>query len=327
LIEHWDGRTWTIEPAGNPSLLPASLDSITVISATDAWAVGGFQAGTRSKHEEPLVEHWDGTKWSLTEVPALAEVGAHHEQTLVAVASLSADDVWAVGNASVNGVTYVNRLLHWNGQAWDRVTAPEPSSTSGLGSVSLLTAVAIDPATGLPWAVGGETQGAGESFSLDGAVVGRWTGSNWINQPAPTGSAPLDAVSTTAHRHLWAIRRPTLAASPNGTHWGGHGPNAVLRWNGKRWDTVLSTTGTLNGLSAITDRDVWVAGSQHGSLLKHWNGATWTTAASSAPVTLPGGLSAITVANDQSVLTLGVSTAKPGSQIAVWTHCGAAPAN
>jgi hypothetical protein len=140
LIEHWDGRAWTVVQVGNPNRLPGSLYSITVVSATDAWAVGGFQAETTTMRNVPLVEHWNGVSWSLTPVPALANAGPHHEQTLVGVAATSSDDVWAVGNASVNGTTYVNRLLHWNGQTWARVAASEPSSTSGLGSISLLTA-------------------------------------------------------------------------------------------------------------------------------------------------------------------------------------------
>ncbi len=323
LIEHWDGRAWTVVPVGNPNRLPGSLYNITVISSTDAWAVGGVEAETPTMRNGPLVEHWNGVSWSLTPVPALANAGRHHEQTLVGVAGTSSDDVWAVGNASVNGATYVNRLLHWNGQVWTRVAAPEPSSTSGLGSISLLTAVAIDPATGFPWAVGGHLHGGGESFSFDGALFGTWTGNNWVDEPTPTGSVPLDAISS-AGRSVFAIRRPALATSPNGTRWGGQGPSSVMRWNGTRWDTVLSTAATLNGLSAVTDRDLWVAGSQHGPLLMHWDGTSWTTPANSAPVTLPGGLSAITVANDQTVLALGVSTAKPGSQSALWTQCTAA---
>jgi hypothetical protein len=321
LIEHWDGQAWTIVPVGNPNRLPGSLSSITVISATDAWVVGGFQAETPTMRNAPLVEHWNGVSWSLTPVPALANAGRHHEQSLVSVAGLSPDDVWALGNASVNGATYLNRLLHWNGRVWTRIAAPEPSSTSGLGSISLLTALAIDPATGLPWAVGGHLQGVGESFTFDGALFGTWTGANWVNEPTPTGSVPLVAISFAADHDVWAIRRSALVASPDGTHWGAGGESSVMRWNGTRWATVLSTPTTLSGIGAVTDRDVWVAGTRHGPLLMHWNGTSWATAANSAPVTLPGGLSAITVSDDQTVLALGVSTTKPGSRTALWTQC------
>jgi hypothetical protein len=319
LIEHWDGRAWTILPVGNPSGLPGSLYGITVISATDAWAVGGFLADSPTTRNGPLVEHWNGVSWALISVPALANVGPHHEQTLVGVAAMSSSDVWAVGNAS-NGATYVNRLLHWNGLAWTRVAAPEPSSTTGLGSLSLLTGIAIDPDTRLPLAVGGHLQGVDENFTFDGALFGTWTGNTWVGKPTPTGSVPLGAISAAEH-NVFAIRRPALASSPNGTRWGRRGPGSVLRWNGTRWQRILSTAATLNGLSAVTDRDVWVAGTQHGPLLMHWDGAAWTTTTSSAPVTLPRGLTAITVAHDQTVLALGVSTAKPGSQSALWTQC------
>jgi hypothetical protein len=322
LIEHWNGRAWTIAPVGNPNGLPGALYSITVLSAADAWAVGGFQADSPTTRIGPLVEHWNGVNWSLTPVPALANVGPHHEQTLVGVAGVSADDVWALGHAS-HGVTYVNALLRWNGQVWTRVVAPEPSSTSGLGSISLLTALAIDPATGFPWAIGGHLQGVEENFTFDGALFGTWTGNKWTDQPAPTGSVPLDAISTAEHS-VFAIGRHALAASPNGERWGGRGRSSVLRWNGTHWHTVLSTVATLTGVSAVSNQNVWIAGTQHGPLLMHWNGSTWTVVANSAPVALPGGLTAITVANDKTVLALGVSTAEPGTQSALWTQCATA---
>lgn len=323
LIEHWDGHAWTDAPVADPNHTPGVLHSITVISPTDAWAVGGYQAETQATRNAPLIEHWNGVTWSPTPVPALVNTGRFHEQTLIAVAGISPNDVWALGNASPNGATYLNRLLHWNGQNWIRVTAAEPSTTSGLGSVSLLTALAIDPTTGSPWAVGGHIQGVGENFTFDGALVASRTGANWTGQQSPTGLLPLNALSIAGQQDLWAIRRPALAASPEGTAWGGKGPSSVLRWNGTQWTTMLTTPGTLSGLEALTDRDVWTAGRANGPLLMHWNGTAWTTVANSAPVNLPDGLFAITVANDQTVLALGTSSARADSQNAIWTQCPA----
>jgi hypothetical protein len=47
--------------------------------------------------------HWDGQAWSTVAAP---EVGG-----LNAVAAISADDGWAVGNS----------ILHWDGSSWTKV--------------------------------------------------------------------------------------------------------------------------------------------------------------------------------------------------------------
>lgn len=326
LIEHWDGHGWTITSVGNPGELPGSLYGIAVISPTDAWAVGGFQAAGHGTRNAPLVEHWNGVSWSRTPVPALANTGAHQQQALVAVAGTSPNDVWALGNASIAGSTsYVNRLLHWNGRTWTRVTAPEPSSptaANGLGSLSLLTAVALDPSNGSPWAVGGQLRGAGEEGTFHGALIGSWARGSWIHRPSPFGSLPLTAISYPKGQTVWTIRRPALGSSPDGTRWGGAGSSSVLQGNGKRWDTRLSTPGTLNGLVAITNHDVWVAGARRGPLLMHWTGTSWATITAPARVALPDGLSALTVTHDHALLGVGASASKPSrSQLALWTHC------
>jgi hypothetical protein len=327
LIEHWDGHGWTVTPVGNPSDLPGSLFGITVISPTDAWAVGGFRAASRRTRNAPLVEHWNGVSWSRTPVPVLANAGPHQQQALVAVAGVSPNDVWALGNASVTGTTtnYVNRLLHWNGRTCTRVAVAEPSpptSANGFGSISLLTAVALDPSSGSPWAVGGQLRGAGEEGTFHGALIGSWTHRSWIHRRSPARSLPLTAISVPGGRTVWTIQRPSLGSSPDGTRWGGAGQNSVLRGNGTHWATLLSTRGTLNGLAAINNRDVWVAGARHGPLLMHWNGASWATIAAPPPVALPRGLFALTVTHDHTLLGLGESASKfKRSQLALWTHC------
>ena len=60
-------------------------------SPSDAWAVGyssvsGFQ---------PLIEHWNGSAWSLVEGAAAYPAGRFNR--LPAVGALSSSDVWALG--------------------------------------------------------------------------------------------------------------------------------------------------------------------------------------------------------------------------------------
>lgn len=319
LIQHWDGSTWTEVGAPDQSLGSGSLFAIDVINRTDAWAVGGWI----TPRNAPLVMHWDGAHWTVTPVPALTNAGPHKPQTLVAIAGRSPNDVWALGNASADGFTYVHPLLHWNGKSWTVIAGPANPATA---AVSLYTGIALDPSTGTPWAVGGQLQGGGENSTLSGALVQSWNGDTWVDEPTPNGSLPLDAVASADGHQIFAIRRPELQAAPiGGMSVGGVGPSSLLQWNGARWNTLLSNHGTLNSVGVVTSRDVWVVGVQHAEpLLMHWDGTSWTTVASAAPVTLREGLFAVVVANDQAVLAVGSTGAKPGSDLALWISCGTA---
>ena len=46
LIEHWDGSTWSQVPSPSPSTTWNVLKSVSVVSATDVWAVGFWQDAT-----------------------------------------------------------------------------------------------------------------------------------------------------------------------------------------------------------------------------------------------------------------------------------------
>jgi hypothetical protein len=313
-IEHWDGQTWEIVPGGDPHA-NGSLNAVAVIGPKDVWAVGG----TESPRNAPLVEHWDGTSWKLVDVPALTDAGPHQLQTLVGVAGTSSNDVWVLGGASVHGTNFESPLLHWNGASWTRVAGPSASA-----AVSLFTGIALNPVTGSPWIVGGQLRGAGETSSFDGALARSWNGSTWAVRRVPRGPLPLTALGFAGRQQVWAIRQPALQASPDLFQVGGAGASTVVRWNGQRWTTALSSKGSLDSLAVLANTDVWVAGNLRGPLLMHWDGTSWTTPSGSAPVSLPSGLSALTVANDRTVLALGASTTKAGGQLALWTQCAAA---
>jgi hypothetical protein len=122
LIEHWDGSAWTVVRAADPNHAVGSLYGVTVFGPDDAWAVGRVE----EPRQLPLVEHWDGARWSATRVPPLTHSGRYLLRTLVDVAGNSPRDVWALGTVGIRGGSAVsNRLLHWNGESWTQVAAPQ----------------------------------------------------------------------------------------------------------------------------------------------------------------------------------------------------------
>ena len=65
LIEHWNGSTWSIVPGPNPGS-NNNLNLVSASSATDIWANGNTMTGGFGTPSKTLLEHWNGTKWSLS---------------------------------------------------------------------------------------------------------------------------------------------------------------------------------------------------------------------------------------------------------------------
>lgn len=62
-------QTWTAVPPLNPGTQDNELESVNVLSGSDAWAVGvSHDAGP----DQTLIEHWDGSSWSVVPSPILA---------------------------------------------------------------------------------------------------------------------------------------------------------------------------------------------------------------------------------------------------------------
>src|SRR5205823_6090857 len=120
LVEHWDGSTWTIVPSPNSDPLANHLDGVVAVSAGDVWAVGDFYDTGVGAHRT-LVEHWNGSAWSVVPSP---NVGTDHD-FFTAVAAVSGSDVWAVGiDLPQNFMNQVTLVEHWDGSAWTIVPSP-----------------------------------------------------------------------------------------------------------------------------------------------------------------------------------------------------------
>ena len=167
LVEHWDGRRWTVVPSARVS---GELDAVAAIAADDAWAVGW------SEDVPALIEHWDGRSWNRVAVPWPAR--------LRGVAATSATDVWAVGSNDSGAL-----VLHWDGTRWSRVARRQKAS---LEAVVALSATDV-------WAVGGQDG--------DGLLALHWNGVRWraFVKPGPGDAKSLDAVAAFSSRDVWAV--------------------------------------------------------------------------------------------------------------------------
>ncbi|MGD0560201.1 MAG: hypothetical protein ABSA93_35195 [Streptosporangiaceae bacterium] len=145
---HWTGSSWSVVPMPlNPSSnIDAfyQINSVQVNSPTDVWAVG-YSSVVDSTTATTLIEHWNGTAWSIVPSPTPGSGAALDGVTT----SNAANDVWAVGSYTPAGTTETQTLtLNWNGTEWTQVTSPDN------GSPSVLLSASTNPGASIVWAVG-----------------------------------------------------------------------------------------------------------------------------------------------------------------------------
>jgi hypothetical protein len=316
------------------------LNGVTVLSSCDVWAVGSA-GGTSGQAAEPaLVEHWNGSAWTVMPSP---NPGTGFNE-LLSVRAVSAHDIWAVGvTASGEPQTLIER---YTGFAWNRVPAPTP------GVISFLTSVRPVSATDV-WAVGEYNN---TLTGRDKSLVLRWNGAAWkqMASPNPAFNNSLTSVAATSSHDVW-VAGSTGSRSDHSSalieHWNGHqwrqptiphlgtdsrllgvgvtSPSSawavgfyrnasttrplLLHWNGKRWRQAASPpglSGSLAGVYAISARNVWAAGAifrgKAGDtpLLLHWNGSRWALVSRPGPGA-SGHLFAVAANSAQNIWSVG----------------------
>src|SRR5439155_368254 len=108
IIEHWDGHALSVVPSPPETrLVDGALSAVSADSPRDAWAVGS--GGGPSAIINPVIEHWDGSRWSVVPSP---QVDPRYS-TLNDVLAISPNDVWAVGQEWDHSL-----IVHWDGVSW-----------------------------------------------------------------------------------------------------------------------------------------------------------------------------------------------------------------
>jgi len=259
LIEHWDGRNWAPVPgpnAGNGGV----LNAVSAVSANDVWAVGysytGAMPSSLNTNKHPLVEHWNGTTWSVVPSPD----GPGGDGVLTAISAASANDVWAVGTTS----SVATLVEHWDGTDWKFVSGNETLKTLLYG-VTALSANDV-------WITGG--------LLINGqyhAVVRHWNGTTWETLPTLPAYSVFFTLSVISANNIWTTGEVQTSASEYSTE--------IEHWDGNQWSQVVLPASyqvqDVFHVVAVAANDIWVSGGSQNSqhiefaLLLHWNGKTW----------------------------------------------------
>ena len=265
LVEHWTGTAWSVAAsASRPAADDTRLHAVAALSATNIWAVG---SQTTSTSTQSLIEHWNGSAWSVVPSPSGEPAGSE----LLGIAAVSAGNIWAVGHSTVEVGESGSLIEHWNGSAWS--VAPSPA----LSAYGYLTGVAAVSASNV-WAVGRDGR-------HPTPIIEHWTGTTWseVSQPVSGYDSSLNAVAVVNGSDAWAVGEQNLNQT------------VTEQWNGTSWTLVPSPSVTANGtqdtLSAVTalgSGDVWAVGSTlqnpvSSTLAEHWNGTTWQIVTTTDP--------------------------------------------
>ena len=297
LVEHFNGKRWSLVPT--PALSSGGINrpggqffGVAGTASNDVWAVGFKIGPDNPDFGEQLIEHWDGKAWSEVTSPLV------EGDSLRAVAAISANDVWAVGDRSEQG--FENALIeHWDGTAWSIV--PDSSISGVAASTSLLMSVSADGSNDV-WAVGAET-------------LLHFNGTTWSEVPSPLMQA--NSVTALSPTNAWAVGSKNVYVR-FGQNFRQVPESAIEHWDGTSWSLVSSPNAglnsSLNGIAAISANDIVAVGTLTtstggtGTLIEQWNGTSWTIVSSPDPGTADNSLWGVTALSDGTVVAVGSQT-------------------
>ena len=184
------------------------FNSVTVISPTDVWAVGGLGNGAGQ-----LIEHFNGTSWSVVASPVSGD------GRLVSISAVNANDIFAVG--SIGEGEPGASTLQFNGTTWSAVAngptgkaASNPSTRSRPPTSGRWARRRSGTSTGRPGprspTVDGQLTAVSGSSANDVYVVGegdlveQWNGTSF-NVVSATGTAGFTGVATLSNGTAFAV--------------------------------------------------------------------------------------------------------------------------
>ncbi len=164
LIEHWNGRSWSVEPSPNPTGSESELYGVAATGNRNAWAVGVYRSGRTIGSQRTLIEHWNGRSWKVQPSP-----NGNRDSLLNDIAASSASDAWAVGTYNNSSGAEKTLTEHWDGQRWSISPSPNPSPTAD----ALIGVAAASPTDVL--AVGTYQDSKYKTYAL----IEYWNGTSW----------------------------------------------------------------------------------------------------------------------------------------------------
>lgn len=276
----WNGTNWSIVATATPAgSLGVTLSGLSCVGPANCSAVGEYIPASGA--DQTLIEHWNGSSWSIVASPTPAGV---QEARLEDVSCPSATFCFAVGYYSYT--TYTpndsNRPfgLRWNGSTWTIVTTGIESGHR----LNFLTDVSCVSST-FCFTVGNTYPYGGASKPW----VKGYNGTSWTTIAAPGfgGAGFLLSVACTSTAACFAVGvddavNPEVDVVTLGL---------VDRWDGASWKISTPPLGgsqsSLRSVSCVSATFCMaVGGLANGAeapLAERWNGAHWSVITAPIP--------------------------------------------
>jgi type II secretory pathway pseudopilin PulG len=225
------------------------LNSVHVLSANEAWAVGDDRGGGGNN---TMILRFNGANW------VYSDPGIDRDLNGVFMLDTNndgvADDGWAVGERQGGSFAF----MRWNAGAWNQILY-------GSGDREDLNSVYMVSNT-LGWAVG---DARGGNFTIV-----RWNGA-WTSQAfANANNRDLNGIHMVSATDGWTV-------GDNGVILRWNNPVAGA------WNVVVArdtlTTNDLYAVACTTSNDCWATGEN--GVIVHWDGANWAAHPQSGVVT------------------------------------------
>ncbi len=239
---------------------PIRTAFISALSTNDIWAVGGAAESANA------VAHWNGTTWSVTNVPEMNQVlglwerapddvwavglhgsisrfdgsrwnkiqGAVPDGCLDSVAGNGPSDVWIAGAAHFEaGSCFGSRVYHYDGRTLEDRTEALATALATTADSTRAKVVAA---------------GSGHAWFLLSNTVAQWDGKQFVAHPVMPGV-----------EDAWAFNRDEVWFA---------GREGIFRWDGRefRQRTNQVPSGGLHAISGTRSGDYWVGGDNEGIL-------------------------------------------------------------
>lgn len=251
MTQHWNGRSWRLEPAPMPEkALGGGLLGVAAVAPNNTWAAGWAQIlderipdpdGGPTQvidHMEGLVQHWDGHAWNIVKLPKM-----YANWGLNAISASGPRDVWAVGSGYGDDDRPV--VLHFDGRSWTAMPTPPYGGLYG----EFNDVVANGPQD--VWVAGRTIL---DDKDRGHALIMHWDGRKWTRMDAPAEAGAMMGVAAT--------RDGVVAVGRVANDDGGY----ALQVSGTRV-TSLGFPADADGMSyspwkiSVTGREVTVSGS------------------------------------------------------------------
>lgn len=284
LMQHWDGRSWQAMPAPAGLADDTAGESVSALSADDAWVVAvGQQRPGQSAAFVPYALRWKHGRWTAYRFAT----GVWLNQVL----AFSDNDVWVFGaiysgNSRVRSVS-VN--YHFNGRRWQRFSLPilaDDAAATGPDDI---------------WSAGQAVTGTSTARDTNALAV-HWNGRNWQASRLPA-VGPLTGGPTLVDSIVVAGPGDVWTAFASMSHGGCCYVRGLLHLAGGKWHQVgLPDFGSIYTPAARMSQDgrggIWLERpgllARQSDWLGHYSDGRWARASlgtgRGASVTLNGAL-------------------------------------